>query len=494
MSWVRRRALIGAGALALVLLATLPYLGARSYPLIHDDRTLLDNAWMAREADARAIVGHDYWYGTRHAGSDLYRPLTILALAWNLQLAPAASSFRTVNMLLHAAVVLAVWIAWARVFGRLGERRPVACAGLGAALFAVHPLASESVMFAVGRAEMLAAALGLGGFAVLLGGERGAAPGAARTTISAALLFLALCAKESAAAWIVILLGWWLVERGPWLRRIGPAWMASLLLFLVLRGSVVGWTPHERPWIDNPLVLEGAAGRIANALCILARYGIKMVWPDPLTVHYEYDQVAVWPLWPWALLTSAGLLLGWVAMALWLRRAARAALFLWIFVPAAFAVTANLVLPTGTLMAERLAYLPLAGASGLGGLALARIPRRWLVAPLLTALVVAGGWRTVERTRDYRNKATFVEAQARASPRAVKALYNVGYTRLRFGHAAEALGPLERAVEIWPGYALALAALAHAHAELGDVRQAAEYRRRAEDAARMEPSARPRPR
>ncbi len=476
--------------LALIALAALPYVGALDYYLIHDDRTLLDNAWLAREADAASIFWHDYWFGTRHEGSDLYRPLTILTLAWNLQNAPGAAAFRTVNILLHAAVALLVWRALALVFRRLDQPRPVAVAWTAAALFAVHPLASESVLFAVGRAELLAAGLGLGGFALLVGGARGGGPGAARVAASATLVFLALCAKESAAAWIVILLGWWLAQRARGhdvtrlLVRAGPVWAAALVLFLVVRGSVVGWVPHARPWIDNPLVLEGPAGRIANAVCVLARYAGKMVWPRTLTVHYEYDQVAVWPLWPWALLGSAAVLAVWLALALWLRRVSPAGLFLWIFVPAAFAVTGNVALATGTLMAERLAYLPLAGACGLAGLALSRIPRfeRFGIV-LLLLLLLAGGLRTVDRSRDYRDKATFVEASVQASPRAVKALYNAGYTRLRAGQATEALGPLERAVEIWPDYVLALEALSRAHADLGAEARAADYRKLAEEAA-----------
>ena len=486
----RGRVLLVAGALGLVVLAVLPYAGARHHYLIHDDRTLLDNAWLAREADAVAIFGHDYWFGTRHQGSDLYRPLTILTLAWNLQNAPGAAAFRTINILLHAAVALLAWRMLSLLFCRHGEARAGAAAWMGAALFAVHPLASESVMFAVGRAELLAAGLGLGAFITLLTKHRDGGPGAVRLAASAALIFLALCAKESAAAWIAVFVGWWAVEKAAGreptklLLRAGSAWLASLALFLVVRGSVVGWVPHARPWIDNPLVLEGHAGRVANAICVLARYAAKMIWPQTLTVHYEFDQLAVLPLLPWALVASASVLAVWVALAILLRRVSPAALFLWIFVPAAFAVTSNIAFTTGTLMAERLAYLPLVGACGLGGFALSRIPHfnRFGV-PVLALLLVAGGLRAADRSRDYRNKATFVEASVQASPRAVKALYNAGYTRLRAGSAAEALEPLERAVEIWPDYVLALVALSNAHAELGNAALANEYRRRAEDAA-----------
>jgi len=65
---------------ALALLAALPYLGALGSPLLHDDRTLLDNRWLTTEANPVSVFAHDYWFGTKHEQSDLYRPLTVLSL------------------------------------------------------------------------------------------------------------------------------------------------------------------------------------------------------------------------------------------------------------------------------------------------------------------------------------------------------------------------------------------------------------------------------
>ena len=50
---------IGLGAAALVVLAVLPYLSGLDHPLLHDDRTLLDNRWLAAEASAADLLTHE---------------------------------------------------------------------------------------------------------------------------------------------------------------------------------------------------------------------------------------------------------------------------------------------------------------------------------------------------------------------------------------------------------------------------------------------------
>ena len=248
----------------------------------------------------------------------------------------------------------------------------------------------------------------------------------------------------------------------------------------MLRGSVVGWVPSPPHWVDNPLVLADPLTRMANAIFVGTRYLGKMLYPGSLGVEYGYDQIRLYGLLPWALPGALLLVATWTTLATGLRRLSPAALFLWIFVPAAFAVTGNIALPIGTIFAERLAYLPLVGFCGLVAWLLCRLPiarsRRALLIGLL--LVVAAGlsWH---RAGDFTDKLTFDEATARAAPRAVKALANVGRSRLRSGQTGEGIAALDRAIEIWPYYPRALRLLADAHARRGDLVLADEFRRRA---------------
>lgn len=475
------------GALVLLALAALPYVGSVDAPLLYDDRTLLDNRWLVGEAGAASVWSHDYWHGTRHEGSDLYRPLTVLGLAWNLRAIPTPTGIRGVNLLLHGLTAAAVWWALTQLFLFFGEpeRKSRGAAWIAAALFAVHPLASEAVLFAVGRAELLAAGLSLAAFAVALHGHRS---GQRWIVLLSALPFgLALAAKESAAAWLAVLVVWAVLRGGKNLPGRLPAyhlagWGAVFLWFLIVRGRVVGWGTTTPYWVDNPLALVDPVTRFGNACLLFGRYLAKMVWPRTLSVHYEFDQL---PLVGVAAAVAAGLAITatWVGLGVLLRRRSDAAAFLWYALPAAFAITGNFFLPIGTIFAERLAYLPLAIFCGLVVTLAGRLPlprkATWLVVVvLLAALAFRGGLRG----QDLQSKVVFVEAEARSSPRSVKALANLGRTRMRTGRIQEAIEPLETAVALWPDYRRALLLLADAYGALGDVERERSFRVRAEQA------------
>lgn len=454
--------------IALMALAVLPCLDALHAPLLYDDRTLLDNAWLAHEAGPVSVFGHDYWHGTKHEGSDLYRPLTVLSLAWNVQLAPTKEAVRAVNLAAHAAAVLALYLM-------LSAIAPQRAAWIGSAIFAVHPLGSEAVLWAVGRAETLAALFGFLAFALFVRG---------RTVPSAAAFLAALFFKESAAAWLVIGGAWAAVRRERVSLSRASAYAAALAAYLLARGAAVGWGRHPIPFVDNPLAAAGGATRAANAVLLFARYVAKMVWPQSLSIEYGFDQIPIVPLLPWGALGAIAIvaLVAFAVVAL-ARRGRTTAAFLVAFVPAAFAVTGNLAFPIGTIFAERLAYLPLAGFCGLAGLGLAAIPNMRARVVVFAVLMVAAAGRTVFRGGDYRDVATLSDATAAASPRSVKALANAGRVRLLRHDAAGAIPLLERAVGIWPDYARAWEMLGEAYAAAGDGARAEEARRRGREAA-----------
>jgi hypothetical protein len=469
--------------IALGVLALIPYLGAIRAPLLYDDRTLLDNPWLVHEAGPVSVFRHDYWHGTKHDGSDLYRPLTVLSLAWNMRAAPTKEGVRSVNFAAHALATLALFWMLCAIASRNA-------AWIGAALFAVHPLASETVLWAVGRAEILVAILGIASFVlfVRLYGERGL--GGHRLALSLAAFFAALCFKESAATWLVIGAAWIALrpkgDGAP--ARIVAAravcYVATFAAYGALRASVVGWGRHDPPFIDNPLVQADAATRAVNAVLLFARYVAKMLWPKTLSVEYGFDQIPVVPVLPWGAIGALAIAACIVAAVVLLHRKGHAtAAFLTAFVPSAFAVTGNFAFPIGTIFAERLAYLPLAGMCGLFGLALAAIPKSSWRAVVVLVLLVACGARAIARGGDYHDVATLSEATAEASPRAVKALANAGRIRLRQEHAVLALPLLEKAVAIRPDYARAWELLAEAYAASGDRARAEDARRRAKDAA-----------
>ena len=420
-------------AAVLALLAVLPYSGALRYPLLRDDRTLLESSWLANDASATNVFRHHYWHGTRHDQSDLYRPLTVLSLTWNLRWASGRAGLRGVNFALHALAALAVWWSLARLFRGSGEFAgrdvkawypPIPAAWAAAALFAAHPFASEAVLFVTGRAEILAAACGLTALGVLIGPmER--APDSVRLLVATALFALALGCKESAVSLIPILLAYWLTQRlaGREVRRVPRAvvlWSAVTATFLLLRAGVVGFGVRRAAVGRQPAGARGpcdAGGERGAHLGALHRHD-GAAHPLERGIRIRSDPRRFAPS-----LGARGALAVvavWTAVAVRLHRLSPTASFLWAFVPAGFAVTSNAAFPIGTIFAERLAYLPLAGLCGLGGYLSWRLPlrerTRWLI---LLVVVLLGTGRTWDRADDYHDQATFDAAAATASPRSV---------------------------------------------------------------------------
>jgi len=104
------------------------------------------------------IFQNDYWWPS--SVDTLYRPFTTLSFLFNYAIlgnADSAAGYHVVNVLLHLANVLLVFQLAQRV---LRERT---AAFFAAALWAVHPVLTESVANIAGRADLLATMAVLGG-------------------------------------------------------------------------------------------------------------------------------------------------------------------------------------------------------------------------------------------------------------------------------------------------------------------------------------------
>ncbi|HKQ59722.1 MAG TPA: DUF1736 domain-containing protein, partial [Candidatus Polarisedimenticolaceae bacterium] len=342
-----------------------------------DDLPLVrDNPEIRRLSGATLAAARPYW--PQGEGSGLYRPLVIASYALNYAVTGAGpAGFHAVNVLLHAAASVLAWFALRRVGVHYGTALG------GALLFAVHPVHAEAVANVVGRAEILAA---IGVLSAWLLHRRD------RLVAAAACYLAALLSKETALlAPLLFVLDDRLRGERPGTRwpKYAP-YAAALLVALGLRLVVLGgWRGAEDvAFLDNPTAFGPAPARIATALWVQARYAGLWLWPRPLSSDYSYDAVpsVASPgdvrLWiGLALATAAGI-------ALWrgVRRTPPLALgaATWIL----FALpSSNLVFPAGTLMAERLTYLPSLGAALLTAHAVAgaRAAKRAVVAALALA-------------------------------------------------------------------------------------------------------------
>jgi len=469
LSW-RRAALALPAVLAIVL-----HLPALGHDFVFDDRgVILENPLMRDMGDLPRLVAAPWWAGAgRDAG--LWRPLTIATFALDRALAGGFRPewFHAVNILLHGVVT------WLLTLVALDIGGGVVAALVTGMLFAVHPVHVEAVVGIVGRAELLAAAATLAALRLhrraLSSGGRAAV---AATVLAPLAAFAAMLSKES--AFVVPLLAW-LFERAAPLpaggaRRRRSLWLGhgtALATALALRCVVLGGIgpPAGIPLVDNPAASAGPVDGRLTALACVTRYAGLLLWPMRLSADYSYDQIPI-VRFPGDLRAVVGaiLVVGVVALGIALLRRRPAAGFSLLFVAVTMTPVVNLAVFVGTLLAERLLYLPSAGVCLLAGCLVAppRTARaRKVAVAVVTALVVAGTARTWARLPDWRDDFALYRSAAEVSPRSARIRYNLGNAWLRQRRHAEAEAEYRRALEIYPVFADAQANLGMALLQQG---------------------------
>jgi tetratricopeptide (TPR) repeat protein len=446
-------------AAAVALVAAACYLNTFGNQFAFDDlEVIVRNPLVSGGGAGRAASAFSshYWAHVRESGS-LYRPVTILSYAANHAVSGLAPwSYHLVNVALHALVSAFVTLLGARL--RLGTPAALA-AGL---IFAVHPVHTEAVAGVVGRAELLAAAGVLGAWLVHLGGT-----GLPRAAAVGVLFGAGLFSKENAVVLPALMLcgdAWRMrAGKGPRPRDLAATYAACALVLAAWGLLRAGALPPGDPASDSPLAGEPATVRVLTALHVLARYAGLLLAPVTLSADYSFNQIPVVrsasdPL----AITGAVLLAALVALAAGLRRG-RVSGLLAAAGLASFLPVSNLLLPIGTLMAERLMYLPsvfvclgvpaiwrrAADAVAGNGSRHGHVRRR-LAAAALALVVLAGAGRTLARNADWRDQLTLFSATVRSSPRSARAHYNLGVALEEAKRPTEALARYQEALAIDP--------------------------------------------
>lgn len=448
----------------LLCLAIGPYLNAVANDLVYDDRALVAESEQVRSLDPPT----QFRAGLGRYAVEWYRPLTMYSLAVNYRLhGVRPAGYHIVNLMLHATAVALVYGIAVRLLQRPGP------ALVAAGLFAVLPIHVEAVTPVSGRSDLLATALVLLVWWLALGAERQTQWGRAATvgTVS----FAALLAKESAiVVWPLIaiaeLSGLGLAvfsnstPRGRlqehW--RIHAALAVALIAYVWLRTSMTGssgasMNPIIRP-LENPMVNAAVGVRFATANWVLARYCSLLMFPAGLSADYSFNQIPLVTSWNDPRLTAGAALVAALcaaAAATWPRRRAISALvlsFLVLWLP-----VSSIIVPIGTIMGERLMYLPSVAVVLLVGASIATIrdDARGLgtifTAMLTTAVVVQVGL-IVARNRVWRSQEALFADTVSRSPSSAKAHFNYGTALVETGDGQRAAEEFRRAVQIAPEY------------------------------------------
>jgi protein O-mannosyl-transferase len=434
---------------ALGVLTFLAYSDSFHAGFVHDNRYLIlgdSRVHQASSENIDAILQHSYWWPNFETG--LYRPVTTLSFLFNYAVLDDGNrpeGYHWINFLLHFTNVLLVYLLALRFL------RKIPPAVLASALWAVHPILTESVTNIVGRADLLAAMAVLSGFLMYLKstdslGWRKYAWLAGLMAVTTAGVF----SKESAVAilGVVVLyeVTWWSERKQLRGLIMGCAAIAPPLLVMWYVRTMIfaaASQPAQFPFVDNPLMGASFLTSRLTAVAVMARYLWRLALPVTLSADYSYAQIPLasgsprdWIAW----IVVAAVV---VAVASQFRRN-RLIFFFGAFAFICFFPTSNLLLRIGTIMAERLMYLPAVGFVLCMVVILYSIGERIhvrLFAPAVICLMIVGfAARTWIRNEDWQNDLTLATATAGSSPESFRSHYDLALALDQSDHTRSNIG------------------------------------------------------
>ncbi|OYV72418.1 MAG: hypothetical protein B7Z72_04805, partial [Gemmatimonadetes bacterium 21-71-4] len=451
---------------------------------VYDDVPVIRNDTRIHSlAHLPSLVGAPFW--PRSSRSNAYRPATTVAFALDWAIGGGRPlAFHLTNVALNLGVVSLVLALALRVL-------PPGGAVVAALWFAVQPVHVESVANGVGLAELLAAAAYLAALLAYLAdgdaADAGVRGGARRAWLAAAVLAsaaLAYGAKEHAITLpaTLALADVWRARGDARLararfRRHAVLWLGVVTLaigYLAARAYVLG------PAFSGGAVASGLKGESVLARALIMAPGALvwlrwMIWPVHLSADYLPNHFV--PSARLGLAQVAGFaVVGAIAVAAWrARRTLPGVTAGIVFTAVTASVTANIVVPTGVLLAERLAYLPSVGVAIVAGALWERLPRGrylWPATALALALLAA---RTIQRIPVWHDPGRFLSALERDAPDSYRTHWARGQEAFEHGRRAEGEREMQAAIRIFPGDPQVLQELGERYLEAGLFHPAASY-------------------
>ena len=408
------------------------------------------------------------------AAGRMYRPALLTSFALNIALSPAAWSLKAGNVLLHAAVagLLFWWLC------RLSRKSRAAF--VAAALFAVHPLCSESINLVSARSELLAMFGVLLAMLAHIGWQRRVAglPALAAMLIGTVL---AVGSKETGVVLPALLLvqtfclrhRW--PDRADWRRAaaaIVPV-VGLVLLYLIARKLLLGEATVQLLGRSGEDPAAGYGRTLTMQLATMGTLLPRMLWQAVAPWQLSIDPVVVYRdswLDPLVLL-GWGSILGLTTAGLWPGPSSRLRR---IGTCLAWAIALPwIVIPLNMPFAEHRFYGPMVGFAVLVAVAVARfrlqgrgVARGWRVA--LAGLLIAGAFTAGQRSLLYRDERELWLAELAHNPMSFRSHWGLGTARMRRGEFTAAIEPLQRAHCLYPEHHDSLRNLVEALISLPD--------------------------
>ncbi|MFA6567064.1 MAG: tetratricopeptide repeat protein [Victivallales bacterium] len=437
--------------LLIILLCLLSYSRGLTGDFVFDDTVLIANdQFYKTESNPFKCWDRGFWSDGK---GGLYRPAVIFSNWLNVKLFGLSSPmFRAVNLLLHMAVAFLVYLLVRKI--NLGQ----SCAIIASLLYAVHPLHSEAVIPAFGRAELLCAIFFILAFMFHIRKEN------FRSSAILAGIFslLALWSKEHAVAFIPLCLLYDLSlgkikDRKLILKYSVYIVCLGLLIFSKYSAmhTIFPYKDKNEALVDNSLALCNTSERVVSAVRIQGITLGKFVYPANLSHDYSYAQLlpskSVYDVK--ALLTLT-IFLGLPA---WLIYSYQRRKMSVVFLVSAYAIcvipAGNFIIPAGTIFAERLSYIPSIWLCIFLSLAFIRLSKSippFLALFALISIISLLSYRSILRCNDWQNRMSLAVSGIKTSPLSIKTWGNLAVQFEEAGQYGEAIAACNIALGIYP--------------------------------------------
>lgn len=463
-----------ARAILLVVLTFATYTPVLRGRFIWDDDTLITDNPIIKNGDGLRKL----WFTTEALD---YYPMTgsLYWLEWRAW-GNNATGYHVVNVLLHAANAVLVWMVLRRL--------KIAGAWLAALVFAIHPVNVATAGWVSEQKttlSMLFAAIAVLFWLRFYDNGRWHGYG-----LSLAAFLLALLSKSAIVMLPMVLLGcvWWTRGRVRW-KDAGhcvPFFVASLVL-----GLVTVWFQYHRAMQGVPVRSDTFLVRLAAAGWVPWFYLYKALLPLNLMVIYPKCQIdpGHWLSYAPGAILVVGFLVSLRNRKTW----GRPVLFgLGYFVVMLFPVLGFLdqSFYNYSLVADHWQYYSIVGVIALAVVAgdkacrrMSQRHRRWgtVVAVAVAVVLGAASW---QRSGVYASDERLWRDNVAKNPRAWLAWLNLGLNMKWAGHPDAALGYLEQAQQINPEDPDVNASLGHVLLQVGRTREAVPH---LEQALRVDP-------
>jgi len=454
-------------ALALAALIALVYAPVRHYGFVDldDPQYVSENPFVA---NGLTWTGVKWAFTSIHAS--YWLPVIWLSHMLDVQLYGLnAGGHHITNVILHAANSILLFVVLHRTTGAFGRSAFVA------ALFAIHPLHVESVVWVTERKDVLSTLFLL--LTVWTYVEYVRQPSRSRYVMALVFFLLGLMSKAMLVTlpFMLLLLDVWPLGRlaiANW--RLSPAQRATLFRLvreklpffaLAILSAIATYVTQQTTGAVAGTSRIPVAFRVANAMISYATYIVAMLWPSRLALFYPYPL----RLSPWFVAASV---VGLMATSVLVFRGARRAPYLavgWLWYLGSLVPVIGFIQAGDQARADRFTYVPLIGLFIMiawGARDLIKRPRVLEASGVLVVLLLSVVART--QVGYWRTNTELWEHALSVADESYVAHTNLGLALYADGKADQSIAEFRAALRIRPDFAEADNDLGVALANQGD--------------------------